>query len=77
MQMIHIYLPDMGDYWYNYQTKVREVTVGLWQTRTLTDLQQGIFVRGGAVLTLLRHDNCMALLACFQNDLTLEIYLDS
>lgn len=35
-----------------------------------------MFVRGGTVLPLLQHDDCMALLACITNALTLEIYID-
>lgn len=36
-----------------------------------------MFVRGGTVLPLLQHEDCFALLACIQNSITLELYLDS
>lgn len=76
LQQINFYLPS-SEVWYNYQTKIEEAVVGEWQSRTLSDLQQGLFVRGGTILPLLQHDDCMALLACITNAITLEIYIDA
>lgn len=73
---MNFYLPE-GEVWYNYQTKAQEATVGEWQNRKLTDLQQALFVMGGIVLPMLQHADCMALLSCIENPITLEVYLDA
>lgn len=75
MQNVDFYLPE-GYIWYNYQLKTVEETTGVWQNRILTDLEQGLFVLGGTILPMLKHDNCMALLTCIFNPISLEIYLD-
>lgn len=31
---------------------------------------------GGTTLPILNHEDCMALLACINNSITLEVYLD-
>jgi alpha-glucosidase (family GH31 glycosyl hydrolase) len=76
MQEVNFYLPT-NEIWYNYQTKVQEPLTGVWQTRVLTDLEQGLFVLGGTTLSILQHESCMALLACIENSLTLEIYVNA
>ena len=48
----------------------------MWQESTLTDLEQAVFVRGGSVLPILLHEDCMALLPCIRNPVRLEVYLD-
>lgn len=62
--------------WYNYHSKVQETTVGQWVNRRLTDEQQALFVLGGTTLPILKHADCMALLECIENPITLEVYLD-
>jgi len=42
----------------------------------LSDLEQAVFVRGGSILPILQHENCMSLTPCIQNDISLEVYLD-
>jgi len=59
-----------------YQDKKRVPSAGWWNDIWLEDLQQAIFVKGGHILPILQHENCMALLACIDNPITLEIYPD-
>jgi alpha-glucosidase (family GH31 glycosyl hydrolase) len=75
MQEVNYYLP-VSSRWYNYQTKLEDAKVGQWQNTYFTDYQQALFVRGGSILPLLQHDNCMAILACIKNQVTIEVYLD-
>jgi alpha 1,3-glucosidase len=35
-----------------------------------------LFVQGGTILPLLIHDNCLSILSCINNPISLEIYLD-
>lgn len=42
--------------------------------RELEDLNQAIFVRGGAIQTVLNHDDCFALWQCYENPVTIEVY---
>lgn len=73
---VDYYLPD-GERWFNYDSKSEEfLQVGKWNYFNLSDLEQGIFVKGGTILPLLEHDGCMALLACITNSIQLEVYLD-
>jgi alpha-glucosidase (family GH31 glycosyl hydrolase) len=60
-----------GFIWYNYQTGEIEHKTGVWQTRILGDLEQGIFVKGGSIVPILEHEGCMALLACIDNPIRL------
>jgi len=76
MQEIEFYLPA-GEIWYNYQSKTIEPITGRWVNRELTDSQQGLFILGGTTIALLKHDDCLALLACFFNPIHLEVYLDA
>ena len=74
--MIDFFLPA-GATWFNYQTGAAETATGQWTyNRTLTDLEQGIFVKGGSILPILQHDDCYALLACINNAITLQVYLN-
>jgi len=43
----------------------------------LPDLEQAVFVRGGTILPILLHEDCMALLPCKAKDIRFEIYPDS
>lgn len=67
-------MPEHRDRWYNLQSKEEEKILGVWQTRVLNDLEQAIFVRGGSIITVLTHSDCMALSRCIKNDVRLEIY---
>ena len=61
-------MPEHRDRWYNLQSKEEEKILGVWQTRVLNDLEQAIFVRGGSIITVLAHSDCMALSRCIKND---------
>ena len=74
-QEVNFYLPKSAT-WYNYYTKQVEETTGTYVNRNLTDLEQAVFVRGGAVLPILLHENCTALTNCFFGKIRLEVYLD-
>ncbi len=50
--------------------------LGTWFVKTLTDLEQAVFARGGVILPILTHDSCTAILSCINNSIHLEIYLD-
>lgn len=76
LQDIEFYLPREAN-WYNYQTGLPEPSVGQWNHRMLSDLEQGLFVKGGSVLPILKHEGCMALLSCFQNPILLRLFLDT
>merc|ERR1712187_1019460 len=49
---------------------------GTWTTVDLSDLEQAVFIRGGSILPILLHEDCMALLPCIKNPIRLEVYLD-
>ena len=74
-QTVNYILPD-DELWYNYYTKQQNLETGVWKTSTLTDLEQAVFVRGGSVIPILLHEDCMALLPCIRNPIRLEVYLD-
>ena len=44
---------------------------------TLSDLEQAVFIRGGSILPILLHDDCVSLIPCMRNDIRLEVYPDS
>lgn len=75
LQEVNYYLP-VESRWFNYQTKVENTKVGQWQTQLFTDSEQALFVRGGSIIPILQHDDCMAILACIQNEITLEVFID-
>lgn len=59
-------------YWYN-----RVSTPGSgFQALQVPDSEQGIFVKGGAIIPILQHTDEMSLLHALGNDITLEIYPD-
>ena len=70
------YLLPTGAYWYNYISKERNDVTGEWQEQALADLQQATFIKGGSIVPVLLHEDCLALLTCYQNPIRLEIYLD-
>ena len=74
-QTVNYILPD-DELWYNYYTKQQNLETGVWKTSTLPDLEQAVFVRGGSVIPILLHEDCMALLPCIRNPIRLEVYLD-
>jgi len=73
------YALPQGATWYNYYSKTLEESTpeGEWVEVALPDLEQAVFVRGGTILPILLHENCMALLPCMMNDISFEIYPDS
>ena len=77
MQQVTYALPSAAT-WYNYYSKqsVASTADGEWQTATLSDLEQAVYIRGGTILPILEHDDCMALLPCMGNDINLEVYPD-
>ena len=36
-----------------------------------------MFIRGGSILPILLHDDCVSLIPCMRNDIRLEVYPDS
>jgi len=75
MQEVTFTLPESAK-WYNYYSKKVEQVTGQAVTRYLPDLEQAVFIKGGSVMPMLEHDECMALMSCFHNKLRLEVYLD-
>mmetsp|Transcript_8344 Transcript_8344/g.10143 ORF Transcript_8344/g.10143 Transcript_8344/m.10143 type:complete len:194 (+) Transcript_8344:2267-2848(+) len=78
MQVVDYMLPQ-GYTWYNYYSKKTEASAsanGL-VSRNVPDLEQVVYIKGGSVLPILLHDNCMALTKCISNKIRLEVYLDS
>ena len=74
-QRVIYYLPE-GETWYNYYTKKQQPSTGSWESVVLRDLEQAVFIRGGSILPILSHQNCLALLECYKNPINLEVYLD-
>lgn len=74
-QEVTFILPE-EDTWYLYDTKLRDSQVGYMRTEILSDLQHATWIKGGSILPILNHQNCMALLSCIENSINLEIYLD-
>ena len=75
MTEVDYYLPE-SELWYNYYSKNLDTATGQWNSVLLPDLEQAIFVRGGSVLPVLLHEDCMALSTCINNDIRVEIYLN-
>ena len=68
-----------GASWYNFYNK-KAIASNVkddneWVTVTLSDLEQAVFVRAGSILPILLHADCMSLLSCYENDISLEVYL--
>lgn len=40
----------------------------------LGDLEQAVFIRGGSIIPILLHDDCVSLIPCMLNDIRLEVY---
>ena len=74
-QQVSYILPE-EELWYNYYTKELASSTGSHQTVTLPDLEQAVFIRGGSILPILLHEECLALLKCYKNPIRLEMYLD-
>lgn len=39
-------------------------------------MEQATFIKGGSIVPILLHEDCLALLTCYQNPIRLEVYLD-
>jgi hypothetical protein len=48
----------------------------VWLAKSLGDLDQAVYARGGLILPILNHEGCTAILACINNTIRIEIYLD-
>jgi alpha 1,3-glucosidase len=75
LQQVNYILPN-DELWYNFYTKTQATETGVEVTVDITDLEQAVFVRGGSVLPILLHEDCMALLPCIKNPIRLEVYLN-
>lgn len=75
LQPVTFTLP-VGAKWYNYYSKKVETITGEAVTRNLPDLEQATFIKGGSVLPMLLHDNCMAISTCIFDKIKLEVYVD-
>ena len=82
MQEVEYMLPS-GFKWYNYYTKKTEEGTSAPDaantgtvTRHVSDLEQVVYIKGGSIIPILLHDNCMALTKCVENAIRLEVYLD-
>lgn len=77
-QKVTFALPQ-GATWYNYFTKESEPSTpeGKSVSRALNDLEQAVFVRGGSILPIKEHKDCMALLPCMLHNIWLEVYPDT
>ena len=75
MQQVTYALP-LNETWYHFynKTRVAGTPQGQWVTEALPDLEQAVYVRGGQILPILQHDDCMALLPCLKNNVSLEVY---
>ena len=69
-------LPE-GAKWYNYYNKKVETVLGTSVTRSLPDLEQAVFIKGGSIIPTLLHDDCMAISTCIEKKIRLDVYLDS
>lgn len=71
-----IYALPLSESWYNYYTKALQTSTpeGEWVDEAFADLDQAVFVRGGSILPVLQHEDCMSLLPCMRNNITLEVY---
>ena len=77
-QLVTYALPQ-GETWYNFYTKALQESTpeGEWVETALSDLEQAVFIRGGSVLPILLHDDCVSLIPCMRKDIRLEVYPDS
>jgi alpha-glucosidase (family GH31 glycosyl hydrolase) len=75
MQSVDYYLPK-SEKWYNYDTKLVDDKTGVMNNVLLYDQEQAVFVKGGSIVPILLHDDCMSLLSCINNPLRLEVYPD-
>ena len=68
-------LPD-GETWYDLGSKqlIKTESTNTTLNMTLSDLQTATYVRGGTILPILQHQDCMSLLYCMTNDIVLEVY---
>lgn len=73
VQQVTFNLPAEAQ-WFNYTTKKMEYMLGMDRTVELSDLEQAVFVKGGAVLPKLLHDGCLALTQCIDEPIKLEVY---
>ncbi len=76
MQEVTFTLPESAN-WYNYYSKKAEEVTGEAITRNLSDLDQAVFIKGGSVLPMLLHDDCMAISNCIFDKIRVEVYPDS
>ena len=60
--------------WYYYYNRVAKQYKGGVQEVMLPDNEQGIWLRGGAILPILQHTDEMSLLHALGNDISLEVY---
>lgn len=75
---VDYYLPKQGgaeksEIWYNYYTKkqVDASEYGQWQHKTIGDLDQAVFARGGKILPILEHKECFSIRKCINNPISL------
>lgn len=76
MQSVTFTLPSSTNWYNNYSKKV-EAETGSPITRNLSDLEQAVFIRGGSVMPILLHEDCMALTQCINDSIRLEVYPDT
>ena len=62
--------------WYKEHTNTIEWVTGTPVTKTLSDIEQAVFIKGGSILPTLLHANCTALTKCVNGGIRLEVYLD-
>lgn len=75
MQQVSFSLPTESN-WYNYYSKKQERKLPTPYTRNLPDLEQAVFIKGGSVIPILLHDDCMAISTCMFDMIRLDVYLD-
>ena len=61
--------------WYN-SNNLRVVGTGQPVTEELDDLDQAVFVLGGAIIPTLLHDGCLAISKCIDAPIRLTAYMD-
>ena len=65
-----------ADNWYNWYSKNPFRSHSKQVNLEIPDSEQGIWIRGGAILPILQHTDEMSILHALGNDITLEIYPD-
>ena len=75
LQEVQAMLPD-GETWYDLSSKqlLKTESTNTTLNMTLSDLETATYVRGGTILPILQHQDCMSLLYCMTNDIVLEVY---